>query len=145
MHNTLYLFIAFIVMGIVIYLLNKYTRTSSSPTGKKSTIVEKKPAQNAEERPEGCCGAHEVCEKESLLTSRADIVYFADEELDLYRGRSASSYSDNEVDEFEDVLLTLKESEVAEWLKSIQLRGIELPETVKSQALMIISERRSKI
>jgi len=42
--------------------------------------------------PEGCCGAHEVCESETLLSGSDTIVYFEDEELDIYAGVSKIDY-----------------------------------------------------
>ncbi|NCC98254.1 MAG: phospholipase [Bacteroidia bacterium] len=146
--RTLYLFIAFIAFGIVIVILNKFTikhkkkdvKASNNPNNDAQRV------QKTPERiiPEGCCGAHEVCEKESLITTKKDVIYFSDEELDAYKGRTPDSYTDEEIDEFEDVLLTLRESETAEWLKSLQLRGIEMPETIKDQALLMVAERRNK-
>lgn len=84
---------------------------------------------------------HAVCEKELLMATGAEpIDYFDDEELDRFRGRAADSYSEEEEEEFREVLLTTLPREVAEWLKSLQLRGIELPEGVREEALMIVSE-----
>jgi hypothetical protein len=96
----------------------------------------------AAERPDDCCGAHEVCESDSLLSIAETIEYFNDEELDAYKGFEPSEYSDEQIEEFRDVLLTLQEKEVAGWLRSIQLREISLPETIREEALLIIRERR---
>jgi hypothetical protein len=92
---------------------------------------------------EGCCGAHEVCEKDSLLLSNDIIEYFDDEELDELKGISPEKYSDNQIEKLNNVFITLKENEVAAWLKSLQLRCIELPDDIRDQALMIVSERRN--
>lgn len=89
-----------------------------------------------------CCGAHDVCESDSLLNSNATVEYFDDEELDAYRLRDYKSYSDDEVDDFQDVLVTMKEVEVAAWLRSLTLRQIELPSVVKEEALLIVDEVR---
>lgn len=89
-----------------------------------------------------CCGAHEVCETDSLLNANVDIVYFDDEELDRFSQREPKSYDDDEVDEFQDVLMTMKEGEVAAWLRSLNLRRIELPSLVKEEALLIVDEVR---
>lgn len=95
-------------------------------------------------RPDGCCGQHEVCEKESLLTavSKGQIDYYEDEELDAYQGREADSYTPEEVDEFEEVLTTMREDEVAGWIRSLQLRGINLPEELRDEVVLIVGERR---
>jgi len=93
-------------------------------------------------QPEGCCGAHEVCESESLLSSNDDVIYFEDEELDVYTGVAQNSFTDDQVEEFREVLYSLKEEEVSEWLKSLQLRNVTIPGIIKEEALMIVSERR---
>jgi hypothetical protein len=93
-------------------------------------------------RPSDCCGAHEVCESDSLLNSSDSVEYYNDEELDVYKGKSALRYSDNEIEEFREVLLTLMPREVAGWLKSLQLRGIDPPIIIRDEALMIVAERR---
>ncbi|MDO4950015.1 MAG: phospholipase [Bacteroidales bacterium] len=91
-----------------------------------------------------CCGQHEVCERESLLTavSRGHIEYYNDEELDRFRGRGSDSYSYAEVEEFRDVMQTCREEEVAGWSRSLQLRGIELPDELKDELFLIVGERR---
>ncbi len=91
---------------------------------------------------EGCCGEHEVCESESLLSSSNNVIYFEDEELDVYAGVAGKSFTDDQIEEFREVLYSLKEEEVAEWLKSLQLRNVTIPGIIKEEALMIVSERR---
>ena len=92
-----------------------------------------------------CCGQHEVCEKESLLAALSkQIEYYNDEELDRYRGRSSDAFSPDETEEFREVLYTMREDEVAGWVRSLQLRGVELPDGVKDEVLMIINDRRSR-
>lgn len=162
---------AFILLGIVIALLNKYTRSkkeaqpdnrldksmnqlsgesnsaeSSKQLNDSTTKQQKTDVASDEEyeRPEGCCGAHEVCENESLLASNTKIIYFADEELDDFKDRDAESYTSEEIEMFEEVFFTLRENELVDWLKSLQLRHVPLPPAIKEQALMIIAERRKE-
>lgn len=90
-----------------------------------------------------CCGQHEVCEKDSLLAAVSkDIEYYDDEELDAYRSRSGMDYNDAEIEEFRYVLETMREDEVAGWMRSLMLRGVMLPEEMKDEVLMIVGERR---
>lgn len=90
-----------------------------------------------------CCGQHEVCEKESLLAAVSkEIEYYDDEELDRFKGRPADQYSEEEIEEFRDVLYTMQEVEVAGWSRSLQLRGIELPDELKDELFLIVGERR---
>ena len=92
-----------------------------------------------------CCGQHEVCEKESLLAavSKGQIEYYEDEELDAFRGRPADQYSEAETESFRDVLYTMRSEEVAGWVRSLALRGVELPDGLKDEVVMIVSERRT--
>lgn len=89
-----------------------------------------------------CCGAHEVCENDSLLNSDDQIIYFDDEHLDAYKDRKSEEYTDDEIDDFREVLYTLQDSEVAAWLKSLMIRIGEMPSVVREEALMIVEERR---
>lgn len=99
-----------------------------------------------EPRPEGCCGQHEVCEKESLLAAVSrDIEYYDDEELDAFRSRPSDSYTDEEVEQFQEVLYTMQSEDVAGWVRSLQLRGVELPDELKDEVFMIVGERRETI
>ena len=154
----LILLIAFIALGIAIFLLNKYTRPKKEKKQEEAALAaqaeeatqtqtqtqtETQPKEEEYERPDGCCGAHEVCENESLLATNAKIIYFEDEELDAFKDRDPESYTDEEISQFDEVFMTLRENELVDWLKSLQLRHVPLPECIKEQALMIISERRN--
>jgi hypothetical protein len=70
------------------------------------------------------------------------IEYYEDEDLDRFIGTAADAYSENEVEEFREVLYTLQEVEVAGWIRSLLLRGIELPDALKDEAFLILGERR---
>lgn len=90
-----------------------------------------------------CCGQHQICEKESLLAAVSkQIEYYNDEELDRFRGKDASTYSETETDEFRDILYTMRDDEVAGWVRSLQLRGVPLPDALKDEVFLIIGERR---
>ena len=97
------------------------------------------------QRPEGCCGQHETCERESLLAAVSrEVEYFDDEELDAFQGRLSDAYRPHEVEQFEEVLTTMREDEVPAWVRSLQLRGISLPDELKDQVLLIVGEMRSR-
>ena len=95
------------------------------------------------QRSSDCCGQHEECEKESLLAAVSKAVeYYDDEELDRFAGRRADNYDREETDEFEEILTTLRSEDVAGWVRSLQLRGIELPEALRDEVILIVGERR---
>ncbi len=96
------------------------------------------------EIPDDCCGAHAVCERDSLLTKTDKIVYFDDEELDILAHRCVDNFSAQELLQLEEIFYTLREQDVAGWLRSLQLRDIALPDYLRDEALLIVAERRNK-
>ena len=51
--------------------------------------------------------------------------------------------SETETDEFRDILYTMRDDEVAGWVRSLQLRGIALPDNIKDEVFLIVGERRN--
>lgn len=96
-----------------------------------------------EESGEECCGLHLVCEKDSLSPMLADVVYYDDEELDRFIGRDENSYSAEEVEEFRDVLMTLRPEDIAGWARSVTQRRLPLPPDVRDELLMLVNEQRN--
>ncbi|MBP6065846.1 phospholipase [Bacteroides sp.] len=90
-----------------------------------------------------CCGQHQMCEKDSLLAAVSKrIEYYDDEELDRFIGRAPDDYLTGEVELFRDVFYTMQDIEVAGWIRSLQLRGIGLPDDMKDEVFLVITERR---
>lgn len=136
-----YILLAIVVLGFIAAILGKL---------KQKTLQKQLQRGEIDKIPEttdvdsSCCGAHEVCEKESLLAAVSqNIVYYDDDELDRFSGRASDSYSEAESNEFEEVFYTLREVDVAGWVRSLQLRCIELPDQLKDEVILIIGERRS--
>jgi hypothetical protein len=78
---------------------------------------------------EGCCGKHKICQKNRVPNERQNPVeYFDDDELDAFSGRSSDSYTDDEAALFAAVFHTLWETDIPGWLRSLQLRGIPIPD-----------------
>ena len=75
-----------------------------------------------------------------MLQNPQEIIYFEDEELDRFRGISANAYTDVQIDEFRDVLYTLKDDEIRMWLLSIERRQLQLPAILRQEALMMVAE-----
>lgn len=81
------------------------------------------------------------CEQDCMMeVSTKPIEYFDDEELDSFIGRPADSYTDDETEQFSDVLYTMRQDEVAAWCRSLNLRGIQLPNQIKDEVVMMISD-----
>lgn len=87
-----------------------------------------------------CCGQHEVCEKDKLIKAMQEkIIYFDDEELDRFKGVAADAYTDEQTEEFREVLYTMQPREVNEWIHSLQLRQIELPTALREEVILLIN------
>ena len=96
-------------------------------------------AEETSDDDEECCGEHEVCEKGKIKRAlRTDIEYFDDEELDRYRGTTSDEYDDDAVEEFREVLYTMYPTEIEDWLKSLELREISLPDALKDEVIMLL-------
>lgn len=102
------------------------------------------PAEPEPEAPkEECCGMHITCERDSLLAGvSTTIEYYDDEELDAYAGTAPDAYTDAQIEQFRDILLSMQPVDIAGWARSLQLRGIELPAPVRDELILIVSEAR---
>lgn len=88
-----------------------------------------------------CLGASAKCEQECMMeASTQPIEYFEDEELDRFSGRESSAYTEEEVDEFAEVLHTMRQTEIKDWCRSLNLRGINLPDQLKDEAFMLMED-----
>lgn len=130
-----------LILAAVVAVVAGYVRNLSLKKKIAKGEINEMPA--VKQPPQECCGQHEVCEKESLLAAVSkQIEYYNDEELDRFRGKDAATYSEEEADEFRDVLYTMRDDEVAGWVRSLQLRDVPLPDALKDEVFLIIGERR---
>ena len=136
-----YFILSLVALGVVAAILGYFRNRKLQRMLERGEISE---IPEPREIPEQCCGQHEVCELDSLLAAVSkQIEYYDDEELDRFRGVEPGDYPDEAVDEFREVLYTLREVEVAGWLRSLQLRGVNLPDELKDEAFLIVGERRT--
>lgn len=127
----LILLIVLLVFGLILMIVTYMNRRNKTV---ETEIVEKFDSE--------CCGAHEVCDKDSLLNKDLKAEYFDDEELDLLAGIEPENMTSEQIEQLSEVFYTLKEGDVAPWLRSLQLRRIQLPYDLREQALLVVSERR---
>lgn len=136
-----------VLVGIVLWWFDRRGRhravESVAETPQQPAEDAKESAPEEPQAKEQCCGMHIVCEKDSLMPLSADIEYYDDEELDRYAGREADAYADSEIEEWRDILLTLRPEEIAGWARSVQLRGITMPSPIRDELLLIVSEARA--
>lgn len=127
-----------VAVGLVLYVYDvKYRRTHPEARPEDSAAREHPGTEREEHNPDLCCGRHLICEKP--LSPRPDepIVYYDDEELDRFAGRDADAYSEEEVEEIRDVMMTLLPQDVPGWARSIQRRGIALPTPLRDELFLL--------
>ncbi len=135
---------ALLAVGIPLWWLDRKHVRREGQDVSDAPAASGSPEGDAASQDEECCGMHVTCERDSLLASvSAGIEYYDDEELDRFRGRSSDSYSREEIEEFRDVLLTMLPDDIAGWARSLQLRGIALPDDVREELIMIVGEARA--
>ena len=138
--------ILFIVLVLVVLALIEFNeRKRDKITNHHTASADRKKSQIANpSRPDGCCGEHLVCERETLLQTNAKIDYYDDEELDALAGIDPADFTPEQHEEIRHVFATLQESDVPGWCRSLQLRNITLPPDIREEALLIVRERRAK-
>lgn len=147
--KTLVLLIIFITIlfSYLFYINQRKKKITKSEKETKEQILSR--TDLSEERRKAiesgeCCGQHEVCEKDTLINTTIQAEYYDDEELDLFKNRDPESYTEEEIKQFEEVFYTLKEYDVSGWLKSLQIREVNLPTSIKEEALFLVQESRKE-
>ena len=136
--------ILFVALGIAILIVFEIRARKQK---KNNSEQDEHPTTNSEttdnrNEDEGCCGEHLVCERETLLQTNAKVEYYDDEELDTLAGIPAENYTSEQYQMIREVFDTLQGKDVPGWVRSIQLRNIQLPLDIREEALLIVVERR---
>lgn len=120
-------------LGVVLYVVFglRSKLNSPAPTDKKGGDCEGGDS----------CGVSCFCDDAALRRRLSEeIVYFDDEELDAYKGIAPQDYTPAQTEEFSEVLTTLRPDEIADWLHSLQLRGISLPDALRDEATIMMEQ-----
>ena len=136
-----FLILGLVLLGVLALLLGFFRERRLKKKLESGEIAELPSIKQVEDME--CCGQHETCEKESLLSAVSrQIEYYNDEELDRFRGVESDSYTSEDIEDFREVLYTMRDDEVAGWVRSLQLRAVELPDELKDEVFLIVGERR---
>ncbi len=133
--------ILFVCLGVFIVVIFEIRARKEQ---KKDTSAPEKTSSKPTVSDGECCGQHLVCERETLLQTNAKVEYYDDEELDALTGIAPEDYTEEQHQMIREVFDTLQEKDVAGWVRSMQLRNIQLPADIREEALLIVVERRSK-
>lgn len=137
--------ILFVCLGIAILIIFEVrARKQQRFDSEQSTANSMNDLQQSDlsSSDDGCCGEHLVCERETLLQTNAKVEYYDDEELDTLIGIPAEDYTEEQYQMIREVFNTLQAKDVPGWVRSIQLRNIQLPLDIREEALLIVVERR---
>lgn len=143
--SSLYFFIGIIVffalaLAVSNFIQRKRGRTQPQETNAPAIDVRTKEEKAADS---SCCGMHETCEKDSLIAAFTEKPeYFDDEELDRFQNRDSDGYSNGEADEFREVFYSVLDEEKPRWVRSLQVRGIAVPDQLKDEIVMLVSDLR---
>lgn len=125
------LLLAIIALGIITAIFGLLSHNKS---GGESVIVRGTDCSS-------CSGDNPKCEQECMMEAATKPVeYFDDEELDDFAQRPSDQYSDDEAEQFREVLYTMQPSEVRDWTRSLTLRNINLPDQVKDEVFVLLNE-----
>ncbi len=140
------------MIGLVAWLLDRWRLSSPNPSGQAEARPYEEGGQDgACDTPEpGCtdedCAVRDTCPALELLTAQVSEaggvapLYFEDEELDAYRGRSADGYTDDELEQWRDVLYTLRPGDLLPWQHSIESRGIVMPTVIRLELVDLLAQ-----
>lgn len=135
MIGALIILLVTVGVGLLLYVSDlKYRRKHPKITDE----TEEKAAPETEEHGEICCGRHLICEKPLTPQPGEEIVYYDDEELDRFAGKNADEFTAEETEEVREVMMTLLPEDVPGWVRSIQLRGINLPTELRDELFMLL-------
>ncbi len=123
------LMLSLLALGVLSAL---WSRMSSSADGEPDAIVDRPTCST-------CNGDDSRCEQECMMEAATrEVEYYDDEELDRYRGRPSDCYTDTEADDFREVLMSMVQSDAKGWNRSLILRGINVPDQIKDELLLMI-------
>ena len=86
-----------------------------------------------------CDGTDDKCEQVCMMEAATrEIEYYDDEELNRFRGRQSNQYTDEEAEEFANILYTMQPQEAKGWNRSLILREINVPNQIKDELITMI-------
>lgn len=137
MRPAFYIFCLMVAVGLLLYLLDLRGRKKKGDPG----YQEPKPEPVKAGCADASCALHDMCPSEAVIAcATKGITYYDDEELDVFKGRNASDYSEREIEQFRDVLYTLQPADLLGWEQSVKKRGIVLPAAIQDEFFMLYRE-----
>lgn len=128
-----FIYIALFALTLLGVVVGVFTIVQRRRNGNDDTIVQ------ASGDCATCSGIDKTCEQTCMMVAATQpIIYFDDEELDRFQGRNSDDYTATEIEEFAEVLYTMRPEEAKEWNRSLILRGINVPNEMKDELIAMI-------
>ncbi|MDE7413510.1 MAG: phospholipase [Muribaculaceae bacterium] len=148
MKGALIILAVTIITGIILYFFDRRKSDAQlnrecypiPDTNDNSTPAAAETSDSQEKDSGECCGLHLVCEKELNAIADNKILYYDDEELDRFAGRTPEEYEAEEIEEFRDVMMTLLPQDVPGWARSLDRRHIQPPQEIRDELLIMLGE-----
>jgi hypothetical protein len=145
MKPAIILLMILVAGGAIVWLIDRlfYHKERAQENDSSATDADDEPMAS------GCadegCGLRPICPSEQLLAGQCDtkVTYYDDEELDLFAGRADDAYSPDEVDQWRDVLYTLRPSDLMGWGQSVKHRGLTMHAAIRDEFMQLVAEYRS--
>ncbi|MCQ2254228.1 MAG: hypothetical protein MJZ29_01935 [Bacteroidaceae bacterium] len=132
--NTIYIAAILVVLAIATKILRRYMASHELNEALK---VNEPAAGDCG----GCDGTDSKCEQECMMEAATkEVEYFDDEELDRFARRASDDYTDEEAEEFREILYSMKTEEVKDWNRSLILREINVPDQIKDELVLLLQE-----
>ena len=134
-----------VVGGAIVWLIDRLFYRSKADETTEETGQD---APDDAPAPQGCadeaCGLRPICPSEQILEGacKQEATYYDDEELDAFAGRGENDYSDDELEQWRDVLYTLQPADLLGWGQSIKHRGLVMPAAIRQEFLQLAAEHR---
>lgn len=136
MTGALIILVVTIAVGVILWAWEK--ARGGKPLHHHTPRIDENDENDDNDENVICCGLHAICEKTGQINEPP--VYYDDEELDRFAGRGEDDYSDEEIEEFRDILLTLMPQDAPGWSVSLERRRINLPVELKPELELLLSE-----
>lgn len=133
MTGAIIILLVTIFVGLLLYVYDLRYRKRNP-----DQVQEGEDVAAQEKHGEICCGRHLICEKSLSPLPGEKPVYYDDEELDRFAGRNAEEYTPEEIEEVREVMMTLLPDDVPGWIRSLQLRRIELPTPLRDEVILLL-------
>lgn len=136
MEGAIIILLVTVAVGLVLYVYDRMYYRKKDNEGNESAEGNE---EGNEVGHEGiCCGRHLICEKSLSPMPGEKPIYFDDEELDRFAGKNSDEYSDDEIEEFRQILYTMLPSDIPGWVRSLQLRQIEIPTPLRDEIILLL-------